>query len=139
MYALCIKPFVISHFEQLVQDITADLRSAGMTCNTEDVTAAGDFNVEAAFDLPQVFIKLTAKVGKAIVIGGLEDNVPRNLDGAQNLYLEPLRRKRSVRTTAGLPGMAMYLSRLWIIEYETTLRLPGSQVDRAGNSAALPL
>ncbi len=47
----------------------------------------GDFNIEAALDLPQVFIKLTAQVCKAVVIGGLENYVPRNLDSIQNLYL----------------------------------------------------
>jgi hypothetical protein len=55
--------------------------------NPEAITATRDFNVEAAFDLPQVFIKLTAEIGKAVVIGGLENYIPRNLDSIQNLYL----------------------------------------------------
>jgi hypothetical protein len=53
----------------------------------ETVAATGNFNIEAAFYLPQMFIKLTAKIGKAVVIGRLENYVPRNLDSIQNLYL----------------------------------------------------
>jgi len=49
------------------------------------VTAAGDLDVQAALDLPQVFIKLTAEISQAAVIGGLEDYVPRNLDGIQSI------------------------------------------------------
>jgi hypothetical protein len=44
----------------------------------------GDLNIEASLDLSQVFIKLAAKIGEAAVIGGLENNVPRNLDSIQD-------------------------------------------------------
>ena len=70
-----------------------------MPGNPETVTATGNFDIEAVFDLPQMFIKLTAKIGKAVVIGRLENYVPRNLDSVQNLYLYPLRRELPVRTT----------------------------------------
>jgi len=46
-----------------------------------------------------VFIKLTAQVGEAVIIGGLENYVPRNLDSIQNLYLKPPRRKPPARKT----------------------------------------
>jgi len=55
-----------------------------LACHTKPVTAAGDFDIEAAFYLPQVFIKLTAKVRKAVIVGGLEDDIPRNLDSIQS-------------------------------------------------------
>ena len=70
-----------------MQDISAGFGSTRLAGNPKTITAAGNFNIEAAFNLPQVFIKLTAKVRKAIVIGGLEDYVPRNLDSIQDLYL----------------------------------------------------
>jgi hypothetical protein len=78
---------MVGHVEQLRQDVTAHFSCTGLTGNPEAITATCDFNVEAAFDLPQVFIKLAAEIGKAAVIGGLENYVPRNLDSIQNLYL----------------------------------------------------
>ena len=82
-----------------------------MPGNPETVTATDNFDIEAVFDLPQMFIKLTAKIGKAVVIGRLEDYVPRNLDSIQNLYLYPLRRELPVRTTGVLPNPARNLSK----------------------------
>ncbi len=63
----------------------------------------GYFNVKATFNLPQVFIKLTAKIGKAVIISRLEDNVPRNLDSIQCLYLKPLRTMPPARKTGVVP------------------------------------
>jgi hypothetical protein len=54
------------------------------------ITAACDFNVEAAFDLPQVFIELAAKIGQTSVVGGLENDVPRYLDCIQDWCFRPL-------------------------------------------------
>jgi hypothetical protein len=50
------------------------------------IATTRNLDIESAFDLAQVFIKLTAKVCQAVVIGGLEDNVPRNLNGIQSIY-----------------------------------------------------
>ena len=86
MHAFRIEPFLIGHFEQPGQHIATDLRRARLSGNPKTITATRDFDVEAAFDLPQVFIKLAAKICKATVIGWLEDYVPRNLDSIQNLY-----------------------------------------------------
>jgi len=82
-----IEAFLIGHLEQLRQDVTTHFGRTGLAGNPETITATGDFNVEATFDLPQMFIKLTAEIGKAVVIGWLENYVPRNLDSIQNLYL----------------------------------------------------
>ena len=87
MYAFGVESFLVSHLEQLRQNVATHFGSTGLPGNPEAITAACDFNVEAAFDLPQVFIKLTAQIGKAVVIGGLENYVPRNLDSIQSLYL----------------------------------------------------
>jgi hypothetical protein len=81
---------VVGHLEQFGKDITTDFRRAGSAGNPESITATGNFDVKAAFDLPQVFIKLTAEVGKAVVVGGLENDISRNLDSTQNLFLKPL-------------------------------------------------
>jgi hypothetical protein len=102
---------VIRHLEQLCKNGTANLGRAGSACNSETIAATGYFDVEAAFDLPQVFIKLTAKIGQAVVIGGLENDVPRNLDSTQNVIPKPLCRKLPVRTTGALPKAAINLSK----------------------------
>ena len=84
MHALGIQSLLIRHCKQRQQDVTTNLRGAGSSCHTKAVAATGDFNIEAAFNLPQVFIKLTAEIGQAIVIGGLENQVPRNLISVQS-------------------------------------------------------
>ena len=71
----------------------------------------GYFNVKATFNLPQVFIKLTAKVGKAVIISRLEDYVPRNLDSIQCLYLKPLRTMPPARKTGVVPCLATFMTR----------------------------
>jgi hypothetical protein len=81
---------VIGHFKQLRQYVATNFGGTGPAGNPETVSATRDFDVKAAFDLPQVFIKLAAEVGKAAVIGGLENDVSRNLDSTQNVFLEPL-------------------------------------------------
>jgi len=86
MHTFRVEPFLVRHFEQPGQHVTANLSRARPAGNPEAITATRDFDIEAAFDLPQVFIKLTAEVCKAAVIGWLEDYVPRNLDSIQNLY-----------------------------------------------------
>jgi len=82
MHAFRIQPFLAGHFKQPGQDVATNLGCARLTGNSETI-----FDVEAAFDLPQVFIKLAAKICKATVVGWLEDYVPRNLDSIQDLYL----------------------------------------------------
>jgi hypothetical protein len=102
---------VIRHLEQLRENVAANLGRTGTPGYAKAITAACDFDVEAAFDLPQMFIKLTAEIGKAVVVGGLENNVPRNLDSTQNLIPKPLCRKLPVRTTGALPDTAINLSK----------------------------
>ncbi len=87
MHAFRVESFRVSHREQLRQNVTANFGSTRLPGNSEAIAAARDFNVEAAFNLPQVFIKLTAQISKAVVIGGLENYIPRNLDSIQSLYL----------------------------------------------------
>ena len=57
---------------------------SGFARHTEAIAAAGNFDIEAAFDLSQVFVKLTTKIGQSAVIGGLQDEVLRNLDSIQS-------------------------------------------------------
>ena len=87
MHSFGVEPLLVSHCKQPRQHVAADLCRARQPGNPETISATGDFDIEAAFDLPQVFIKLAAEICKAAVIGWLEDYVPRNLDSIQNLYL----------------------------------------------------
>jgi hypothetical protein len=84
VYSLGIQVLVVRHLKQGQQDITSDLSSARLSGNPEAIAMTGDLNIEASLDLSQVFIKLAAKIGEAAVIGGLENNVPRNLDSIQD-------------------------------------------------------
>ena len=105
------EPLVVRHLEQRQQDVAADFGSAGRSGYPESISTTGNFNIEAAFDLPQVFIELSAEISKADVIGGLEDYVPRNLDSIQDLYSKPLRNKHPVRMTGASPFAAIRLAR----------------------------
>jgi len=93
VYSLRIQSFAAGHLEQRQQHVTANFGGAWRTCYPEAISTTGNFDIESAFDLPQVFIKLAAKICKATIIGGLEDYVPRNLDSIQDLYSKPLCRK----------------------------------------------
>ncbi len=84
MYSLRIQTLVVGHLEQGQQDITAYFGSAGFSGHPKTVATTGDLDIEATLDLSQVFIKLAAKIGEAAVIGGLENNVSRNLDSIQS-------------------------------------------------------
>jgi hypothetical protein len=107
--AFRVEALMVCHLEQLGENVTADFSRARSSRDAEAIAATGYFDIETAFNLPQVFIKLTAKIGKAVVIGGLENNVPRYLDSTQNRIPKPLCRKLPVRTTGAMPGMALNL------------------------------
>ena len=84
MYAFRVEPLGIRHSKKGPQDIAADFRSARPPRDAEPIAAARNFYIEAAFYLAQVFVKLTAQVCQAVIVGGLEDNVPRNLQSVQD-------------------------------------------------------
>ena len=111
MYAFWIESLLVSHCKQGEQDVAANLSRPRPPGNAEAIATTRDFNVKTAFDLPEVFIKLAAKIGKAVVISGLEDDVPRNLDSIQNLYLKPLRTRPPVRKTGVVPCLATFMTR----------------------------
>jgi hypothetical protein len=54
------------------------------------VAEAGDLDIEAAFDLPQVFIELATEIGQTVVVGGLENDIPGYLDCIQVRCFRPL-------------------------------------------------
>ncbi len=74
--------------------------------DTKTITATGDFDVETTLDLAKMFIKLTAQVGKAVIVDGLEYDISRNLDGIQDGFLGPLRKILLVSVAAGTPELA---------------------------------
>jgi len=111
VYAFGIESLFVSHFEQGQQDVAAYFGSPWPPGNPEAIAMTGYFNVKATFDLPQVFIKLTAEIGKAVIISRLEDYVPRNLDSIQCLYLKPLRTMPPARKTGVVPSLAICTAR----------------------------
>ena len=103
MHALRIEPLVIGHSKQRLQHVAADLGCAGLPGNAKAVAAACDLDVEATFDLPQVLVKLAAEIGQALVVGGLEHYVPRNLDSVQStLEITVWRRRWEVHQAAAV-------------------------------------
>jgi len=76
---LGVEMFLRRQFEQRLEYATPALGRAGLTRDAEAIAAARDFDVETTFDLAQVFIELTAEVGEAVIVGGLEDDVPGDL------------------------------------------------------------
>ncbi|MGB5412687.1 MAG: hypothetical protein WBN09_14240 [Woeseiaceae bacterium] len=86
MYAFLVDAFSVGHFKQGQQYVAGRLSGARSTCYSKVITATSDLNTQALFYLPQMFIKLTAEIGKAVVIGGLEHNVSRYLNSVQKVY-----------------------------------------------------
>jgi hypothetical protein len=91
MDSLGIKSFTARNFEQHPKDMAADFGSTGHTGNPEMVSAACNFYVEATFDLSQVLVELSAKIGETAVVGGLQDEFLGYLYGVQGLAVRPLR------------------------------------------------
>jgi hypothetical protein len=83
VYAPGIQPFAVGHFEKRANYVTANLGRTRIASYAKTVSAACNFHVEAAFDLSQVLIKLSAKIGETVVIGGLQDDILGYLDGVQ--------------------------------------------------------
>jgi len=90
VHALGIQSLAAGQIEQRQQDVAADFGRAGSAGYPKAIPAAGNFDIESTFDLPKVFVELTAQVCETMVIGGLEDNVPKNPDSIQDLYSKPL-------------------------------------------------
>lgn len=84
MHAFGIQPLFVSHLEQGFQHIATDFGGTGCTGDTKSIATTGNFHIQAAFDLSQVFVELATEIGQTLVIGGLEDQVPRNLDRIQS-------------------------------------------------------
>ena len=77
MHALTIQAFTTGQFKKGTKDVHADLRSTRFPGDAKAISSAGYVDFEAAFYLPQVLIKLAAKIGQAVVIGGFQDDVLR--------------------------------------------------------------
>ena len=67
-----------------------------MTSDAKLVSTAGYFYIEAAFDLTYVLIKLTAEVGKTVIVGGFQDQFLGYCDGVQCLKVNPLSMNESL-------------------------------------------
>jgi hypothetical protein len=90
MHALWIQPLTVCQAKQGLNEVFSDFGSTGMPGDAKLVSAAGDFYIEAAFDLAYVLVKLSAKIGKTVVIGGFQDKVPGYCYGVQGAGFGPL-------------------------------------------------
>ena len=85
MHALGIQSLTICQAKQGLNEVFSDLRSTRVPGDAELVSAAGDFYIEAAFDLAYVLVELSAEIGKTVVIGGFQDQVLGYCYGVQSL------------------------------------------------------
>lgn len=76
MHPFRIQVLVFGQAKQRFKNLAAGFRGTRAPGNAKTIAAAGDFDIQATLDLTQMFVKLTAEIGKAIVVGGLEDHVP---------------------------------------------------------------
>jgi hypothetical protein len=76
VHALRIEALAIRHPEKPVQHITAELGRSWLPGDAKVIAATGDLDIEAAFNLPQVFIELATEIGQTVVVGGLENDIP---------------------------------------------------------------
>ena len=83
MYSLRVQSFVHRNFKKRPQHIAAGFCSTGLSGYTKTVATAGDFNIEAAFDLAEMLVKLAAEVGQSTVVDGFQDDVLRYKAGVQ--------------------------------------------------------
>ena len=65
---------------------------------------AGNLYLETTLYLSKVLIKLATKIGKAVVIGRLENDISRYLDSIQDLYLKPRSRNGACLDVCGTAG-----------------------------------
>lgn len=102
MHALAVQRFAASQFKKRPNDVRTDLGSARIAGDSEAISSAGYVDVEAAFYLPQVLIKLAAKIGQAVIIGGFQDDVLRYLHGIQCLDIRPLAKSSLAKSISAI-------------------------------------
>ena len=90
MNAFGVQSLAAGNSKQRTDDITANLGSIRNTGDPEMISAAGDFYVEAAFDLSQMLIELSTKISETAIVGRFQDEFPGYLYGVQGLAVRPL-------------------------------------------------
>jgi hypothetical protein len=90
MHSFGVDSFLTTQLEQRTQHVTTELCSPGFPGNSESVAATGDFDTEPTLYLSQVLVKLSAKIGQAVVVGGFEDYVLGYLYSVQWQVIRPL-------------------------------------------------
>ena len=90
MHALLVEAFITGQLEQRPQYIAANAGCTRIASDSEAIASTGDIDFEAAFNLPQVLIKLSAQIGETVVVGGFQDNVLGYIYSVQGLRIIPL-------------------------------------------------
>lgn len=70
-----IKMFAARKFEQRLEHVAAHFCRTRLAGNAKAIAATRNLDIETLFYLPQVFIKLTAEICEAIIVGRLKDDV----------------------------------------------------------------
>ena len=72
MHRLRTEPFLLGDRIEITQYVTPFAGGFRRTGNPEVIAAIVDLHVKAAFDLPQVLVELSTKIGKPLVVRGLQ-------------------------------------------------------------------
>jgi hypothetical protein len=89
VYPLRVEALVHRHFEKGSKHITTGFCGTRFSGHLKTIATAGDFNIEATFDLAEVLVELAAEVGQTTVVDGFQDNVLRYKAGVQGLRKTP--------------------------------------------------
>jgi hypothetical protein len=90
MHPLTVEVLLSRELKKRTNDVGPQLGGARLARYSESVSTAGDFDVQAAFDLSQVLVKLSAQVGQTVVVGGFQDYVPGYFYSVQWWVIRPL-------------------------------------------------
>ena len=76
VYALGIESLAVRQCKQFFKHFAARFGSARAPGHTEVIATTRYFDIESAFNLFEMLVKLAAKVGQTLIVGGLENDVP---------------------------------------------------------------
>jgi hypothetical protein len=76
MNAFRVEMLTARQLKKRFEDITAEFCSARPARHSEMIATTGNFHVQSILDLSNVLIKLAAEIGKTLIVGGFENDVP---------------------------------------------------------------
>lgn len=76
MNAFRVEMLTARQLKKCFEDITAEFCGARPARHSEMIATTGNFHVQSILDLSKVLIELAAEIGKTLIVGGFENDVP---------------------------------------------------------------